>query len=201
MSAKFDIKERLSSYMTEHDWKFTEENDHVISCGVNIKCKLKSLRLLFIIHKNGYTSYGICHLNAGEEERNEIMKYLTMANYGLRNGNFEMDLSDGEIRYKVYTNLNGLEEVTDDILESSLVVPCLMFDRYGNGLAKLLMGFSDAETEIKEAEHEEEDMHSLLDKLLRDALAHKDDADKSGDDCDDDDDDTDGDGEDGSDDE
>ena len=33
-----------------------------------------------------------------------MMKYLTLANYGVVNGNFEMDLSDGEIRYKSYVD-------------------------------------------------------------------------------------------------
>lgn len=44
------------------------------------------------------------------------MEYITGANYGLRNGNFEMDVEDGEIRYKVYVNVKGMNDISDDII-------------------------------------------------------------------------------------
>ena len=35
-----------------------------------------------------------------EDKRDVVCRYITRANYGLRNGNLEMDLDDGEVRYK-----------------------------------------------------------------------------------------------------
>ena len=43
-------------------------------------------------------------LSAGrgaEIKRQDIAEYLTRANYGMVMGNFEMDYSDGEIRYLI----------------------------------------------------------------------------------------------------
>ncbi len=80
-----------------------------------------------------------------------------MANYGLVNGNFELDLRDGEIRYKTYVNCDGLESLSEAVIQDSIYVGCVMMDRYGDGIAALAMGFSDADTEIKKAEHRDED--------------------------------------------
>ena len=81
-----------------------------------------------------------------------MVKYLTMANYGLANGNFELDVRDGEIRYKTYVNCKGLESLPGQIIKDSILVGWYMMERYGNGIAAIAMGFSDAETEIKKAE-------------------------------------------------
>ena len=48
--------------------------------------------------------YSIYPRNAPEERRPALAELLTRANYGLANGNFEMDFQDGEIRYKTYVD-------------------------------------------------------------------------------------------------
>jgi len=153
MSANFDMVSVMRNYLNRNDWHYEyHSDDKYISCGLNITCKLKSLRLLVDFNDYGFTNYAVCNLKADEDCRMEVLRYLTMANYGLRNGNFEMDLRDGEVRYKVYTNCDGMSSISDDVLEDCMLVPARMFDKYGNGLAAILLGFSDAETEIKKAE-------------------------------------------------
>src|SRR5688500_12466181 len=44
--------------------------------------------------------YSVLPTIVPQEKQREVMEYLTRANYGLSIGNFEMDLRDGEIRYK-----------------------------------------------------------------------------------------------------
>ena len=97
--------------------------------------------------------YNRLHGDAHDEEtRKIIMEYLTMANYGLRAGNFELDLRDGEVRYKVNVNAKGLDSLSTKIIEDSIMIPLMMMDRYGDGLAALFLGFSDPQTEIQKAE-------------------------------------------------
>ena len=45
-----------------------------------------------------------------------------------------------------------MKELPARIIKDSIYAGWCMMDRYGNGLAALAMGFSDAETEIKKAE-------------------------------------------------
>jgi hypothetical protein len=51
--------------------------------------------------------YSICPVRAPEARRPELAEFLTRANYGLAAGNFELDLEDGEVRYKTVLQLHG----------------------------------------------------------------------------------------------
>jgi hypothetical protein len=53
-------------------------------------------------------------------------------------------------------NCDGLQSLSPAVIQDSIYVGCLMMDRYGDGIAALALGFSDADTEIKKAEHRDE---------------------------------------------
>jgi hypothetical protein len=44
--------------------------------------------------------YSVCPLTVPRDRRDEVARFLTLANYGLAAGNFELDFDDGEVRYK-----------------------------------------------------------------------------------------------------
>lgn len=141
------------------DW-FDEEGYHCdydaehefLRSGFNIPCKLKNVRLYVNFYENGYDALAVSPLNGDTDNLEPLMKYLHMANYGLRAGNFELDVRDGEIRYKYWVPITGLDHLPKEIIEPSLIIPCSMFERYGDGIAALAMGFSDPETEIQKVE-------------------------------------------------
>ena len=148
-----DVIDQVREYLDKNDWKYEFEAERrTIRAGVSVNSKIQSVKLGVTFKEMGYTVYAIAPINADEQTRPTVMEYITRANYGVRNGNFEMDLRDGEIRYKSYVPTAGLDVIPDDIIEESFLIPPTMFNRYGNGLAALMMGFSDPETEIKKAE-------------------------------------------------
>ena len=55
--------------------------------------------------------YSVCPLRAPPDRRDEVARFLTLANYGLAAGNFELDFDDGEVRYKTVLQLqrSGLD--------------------------------------------------------------------------------------------
>lgn len=146
--------ELVKAYLEEKDWKYEhmEENQAIIS-GVKLNCNLQSAKILIRFHERGYLTVFVPPLVAKQEHRPVIAEYITRANYGMVNGNFEMDYNDGEIRFKVYTSYWGLDDISDEIIEESIATPILMFERYGNGMAALLMGYSDPEIEIAKVEN------------------------------------------------
>ena len=147
------IVDAVRDWLDGDDWKYEySAENNVIRATININSKVKSCRITIIFHEDAYTVYLTAPFNGDVDNPNELMKYLTMANFGPRNGNFELDLSDGEIRYKTYVNCENLESLPQEIIQESVYVGCAMMDRYGNGIAALAFGFSDAETEIKKAE-------------------------------------------------
>ncbi|MBQ7395807.1 MAG: hypothetical protein IJW08_04660 [Lentisphaeria bacterium] len=148
------IIDAVRDWLDGDDWKYEYDVEHqVIHMGVSLDSKIKSGKIIIFFAEDGYTVYVVLPLNGDPDNIGELLKYLTMANYGLRNGNFEVDLNDGEIRYKIFVNCDGLESLSEAVIRDSIVQGCFTVDRYGNGIAALALGFSDAKTEIDKAEN------------------------------------------------
>ena len=151
------IVDAIRDWLDEDDWHYEYNAEkHLIKMGINLKSKIKSGRYFIDIKEDSYLVYLYTPINGDPGNIGELVKYLTMANYGLYNGNFEVDVRDGEIRYKTFVNCDGLESLSPEVIKDSIYVCCVMMDRYGDGIAALALGFSDADTEIKKAEHRDE---------------------------------------------
>ena len=74
--------------------------------------------------------------------------YVTRANYGLRNGNLEMDLDDGEVRYKTYFYAKNRIPNQEEI-ERYVDISFLTLDRYAEGLMKILYADLDDKAAIQ----------------------------------------------------
>ena len=147
-------------------WHFNEdEGRHVLKMGFNVKTKFGHIDVIIHAKEQGIITYGILPIRGDKETEANLIKYITMANYGLVDGCFEYDISDGEIRYKSF--VPGYADLTDDAVERSVGVTVKMVDRYGNGLGKLAWGMSDPETEIKAAEGSRRSMLADLARLLK----------------------------------
>ena len=147
-------------------WHFNEDEDrHVLKMGFNVKTKFGHIDVIIHAKEQGTITYGILPIRGDKETEANLIKYIAMANYGLVDGCFEYDVSDGEIRYKSF--VPGYAELTEDAVERSVGVTVKMVDRYGNGLGKLAWGMSDPDTEIKEAEGSRQSMLADLARLLK----------------------------------
>lgn len=82
-----------------------------------------------------------------------VAEYLTRANYGLPLGNFEMDFSDGEVRFKTSLDVEGEEYMLTPAMIKSLVYSnVLTMDRYLAGMMAVIYGDASPEQEIAKAE-------------------------------------------------
>ena len=110
------LLETLIEFFEEDDWPFTRLDDPAL------------LRLAFQGDNGRWTCYAqvreeaqefifysLCPVIAPEDQRSQMAEFITRANYGLIIGNFEMDFTDGEIRYKTSIDVEG------DLLSQSLV--------------------------------------------------------------------------------
>lgn len=153
MTMNFNMCEVVRDYLDRHEWKYSYISEkNIIRCGVNIKSKLKSVQMFIDFKARGFAVIAVPTLSAGQDTMDEVMRYLTRANYGLLDGNFELDLNDGEIRYKAYVPCAGLNMLPDSIIEEALAVPPLMFQKFGDGLAAVALGFSDGETAYRKTQ-------------------------------------------------
>lgn len=142
-----------------YKYSYNEERNY-FSLGFNLsKTKLGSTDIRILVRPTSsdpnachrIMSYATIDMHADAESMVQVCEFLARANYGLSLGNFELDHSDGEIRYKVAINckdaLPGYDAV-DDLLS----LPVSMFNRYGNGLLTVIMGMASAKEAIDKIE-------------------------------------------------
>lgn len=148
------IVDALRDWFDSDNWHYDyDAENHLIRTGITLDCKLRNARLFIPIRADGsYIVNFVSPISGDPKNMDELVKYVAMANYGLANGNFDVDVRDGEVRYKIYVNCKGIEQLPEEIIKDSIYAGWCMMERYGSGIAALAMGFSDAETEIKKAE-------------------------------------------------
>ncbi|MEY2864751.1 MAG: hypothetical protein RLY58_2458 [Pseudomonadota bacterium] len=102
-------------------------------------------------------------------QRERIALMLTHINYGLVMGNFEMDLDDGEVRYKTSIDIEGID-LTGVVLRNILFGNFFSMDLYYKALMDALDGDRDPAALVYEAEHPDLNAHGLFD--LVDDVVH-----------------------------
>lgn len=91
-----------------------------------------------------------------EKSRAAVSEYITRVNYTLLLGNFQMDMSDGELSYKtvgVFEEETGLE---DTVVTRLTYVGFNMFDKYMPGVFAIIYGGKTALEAFTEVESKEE---------------------------------------------
>ncbi|MEW6032262.1 MAG: YbjN domain-containing protein [Bacillota bacterium] len=114
----------------------------------------KTIAVLGFAGENGrwrVVADAIAPVNVPEGPRAAVAEYLTRANHNMTLGNFELDYSDGEVRYKTSTRV-GSDALTDNMLEPLLFANLATMDRYLPGLMAVAFGNRSPAAAIAEAE-------------------------------------------------
>ena len=83
--------------------------------------------------------HSVFRLRVPDLEREAVALYLTRANYGLGSGNFELDLDDGETRFKTSIDL-GDTPLTPSLLEPLFGANIATVDLYAAGISAVVAG-------------------------------------------------------------
>lgn len=86
-----------------------------------------------------FAFYATSTVKVPEQVRVAAAEYLMRANYGLRIGNFELDFSDGEVRYKSSLDFEG-DQLTPQLIKNAIYPPVRNMDDYFPGLMKVIFG-------------------------------------------------------------
>ena len=149
MSSTFDA---IVSYFERDGWKSRRLAGHD-ALEMGVAGEAGNYRLVAVVDGERNVARFLTFLEGKvpETRRREVMEYLTRANYGLLLGNFELDLGDGEVRFKCATDIEH-HGLSYEQYQSMLYVSVAMMDRYFPGLQKVVQGASDAAAAIAEAE-------------------------------------------------
>lgn len=135
---KISLFQTVVNFFTQDDWSF-------------MRIQGDSALRLFYEGKNGqwncYTQareaqqqflfYSICPLQIPEAKRSEIAEFITRANYGLIIGNFELDFSDGEVRYKTAIDIED-KELSTEAIQKLVYTNVALMDTYLPGIIDVI---------------------------------------------------------------
>ncbi len=151
-----NLFEAVVQFFEDDDWKFME-----VAPG-------QALRLGVSGRNGEYDCYAIVNeeretfrfmsqipIKVPENQRVLMAEFLTRANYGLTIGNFEMDFTDGEIRYKTSIDVEG-DRLTSALVGNLVNVNILTIDQYFPGMMKVMYGGLSPEEAIAAIEENED---------------------------------------------
>lgn len=132
------IFQAIINFFTQDDWAFTK-NKGELSLNLAFegdngrwKCYAKARE-----KQQQFVFYSICPISAPESKLMAIAEFITRANYGMIIGNFELDFTDGEIRYKTGIDVEG-DKLTLALIKQLVYANVTMMDEYLSGIKAVI---------------------------------------------------------------
>lgn len=142
----------LGEYLTGDGW-YPQRNDEKHVYRMMFEGKNGELRCYAQIRVDleQFVFYAVTTVKVPENARAAVAEFLTRANYGMRIGNFEMDYSDGEVRYKSSLDFEG-ETLSPNLLKNAIYPAVQVMDRYVPGLMGVAFGGKSPKLAVAEIE-------------------------------------------------
>jgi hypothetical protein len=146
------ILQQMLNFFTEDDWNFTKlQGESILQLpfqGTNGRwnCYAKARE-----ENKQFIFYSLCPITAPENKRQAVSEFLTLANYGLMIGNFELDLNDGEIRYKTSIEIVG-DRLSFGLIKNLVYTNVNMMDEYLPGILFVIDGDASPKEAITKIE-------------------------------------------------
>jgi hypothetical protein len=154
------IYQAMIDFFTEDDWSFTKLHGELT---LQLAFQGKTDRFFCFAkareEQQQFVFYSVCPVKVPKSKRRAIAEFLTRANFGTIIGNFELDLADGEIRYK--TSIDVMDDspagerrsnrLSAALIKRLVYLNVLMMDDYLPGIRAVLNGEA-VETALQQVE-------------------------------------------------
>ncbi len=124
------VFDSVVAFLQEDDWRYEEIPGEL---AIRFSFSGKNARYECFGQANEdheiFVFYSIVPIRVAEAQRQTVAELLARINYGLNIGNFELDMNDGEIRYKTSIDVEG-GELTGRMVETLIAVNISTTDRY-----------------------------------------------------------------------
>lgn len=143
-----ELVDIFQSYFESEKWhyRYSEENS-LFELGISTEGVIKRLSYFIDIREHSFILYAVSPIGANPsdpEAMSAMAEFICRINYGLMNGNFELDMEDGEVRFKVFVDCSmGLPN--EKMIDHCIGFPLFMFERYGEGIVSVILGSATPE--------------------------------------------------------
>jgi hypothetical protein len=146
------ILDAMTDFFTKDEWNFTQLPEKpVLRMGFSGDDSQWTCFAQAREEQEQMCFYSVAPIKAPEERRPAMAEFITRANYGMIIGNFELDFSDGEVRYKTAIDVEG-DELSFALIKSLVYANVLTMDRYTKGIMAVAFGGVEPAEAIKMVE-------------------------------------------------
>ena len=157
MAYSTEIAFAITDFLQKDDWKYKFDDEReLIRMGVNLRNKMGSAQFFIDLREDKYLVFLVLPVKADEESRPAVLELMNRINYDMIFSDFEMDMSDGEIRIRMAVDCNNCLP-SEQVVKASIYIPAMMAEQYGNALMKVMMGIMPADLAYIEAKRENEE--------------------------------------------
>ncbi|NJP06611.1 MAG: YbjN domain-containing protein [Chloroflexaceae bacterium] len=133
-----DLYQSVVTFFTQDDWPFTPiEQTTMLRTAYQGKNGAWTCFAQVREEQQQFLFYSICPERVPEDHRLILADFFTRANYGLAIGNFEMDVTDGEIRYKTSIDVEG-DRLSTVLIKQLVYANVVVMDTYLPGIMAVM---------------------------------------------------------------
>lgn len=141
--------------ITEAGWKFSREDDGQGIVDYLLQMDESSLIEAFLMRLSEpfqrLVLYVLFRPKAKKEHRLELCEFVARANYGLGDGNFELDMDEGSVRFRISLDFTGVP-LAAPLVRNLLVDALNTIELYQRALGRVIAGKAKAKAAIEAAE-------------------------------------------------
>ena len=154
---KKSLFEHVASYLDANDWRYSSDAErHYYS----MSCRIKEATIRVVIDVfeteewRRIMTFSIYPIFVPENRRPTVLEAMNRINHSLVYGNFEMDMADGEIRFR--TTVESDNDIQESMIERVLNGNLSLSDKHFGALMAVVFGSVEPE-DVKELASRPED--------------------------------------------
>lgn len=144
--------QKVENYFNDNNWNHYEfdEQYSMFSAKINLRCKLKKTEMFVHCRTGGILFSFTISIGTDEENKLQVMEFVTRVNNGAVLGCFQMDVDANNIFYANYIPCE--ENISYSMIERAINSGLFMLEEYGDELLAVMFGMKSAKDAIETVE-------------------------------------------------
>ncbi len=149
MERAYEVYSSIIKHLDKMGWTY-EQHDEDLVINTGVKGDDLPIEFIIVVNAKNQVVQFISKLpfNMEEDKRVEGAIAISVANYGLVDGSFDYDISDGEIRYRVTCSYRG-SDLSGDLIDYIIAVGVMTVEDYNEKFFMLSKGVIDVKQFIE----------------------------------------------------
>jgi hypothetical protein len=145
----------IEDFLISQEWQYTQvDGKNILLFGIsgkngNFQC------IADVDEEEGkFMFLSVCGANTPKNKKRDMLQLINDLNYKLFLGNFEMDSSDGEVRFRTSTSFKHIE-LNQNFIEGFIFANIVAMDKSLPSIIGLMFGEISVEKALELSVHEE----------------------------------------------